>query len=218
MYKKYIKTFNYLRKKNVRFIKTIIINIKVKGKRSFRNIILLCNGHLKTQINKTATINIYKGVLELNTNWVINDGFPFVLKMDEYSKWDVHNTINIHSGSRISISKDAHLITGGGFINNNFNLSCFKKIEIGEGTIISENVCIRDSDNHTINGDFDNVAKPIKIGNNVWIGLNVVILKGVTINDGCVIAAGSVVNKNVPPNCLAAGIPAKVIKTNVFWQ
>jgi len=53
---------------------------------------------------------------------------------------------------------------------------------------------------------------PIFIGNNVWISFNVTILKGVTIGDGAIVAANSVVTKNISPNSLAAGNPAKEIK------
>lgn len=55
-------------------------------------------------------------------------------------------------------------------------------------------------------------ALPIKIGNNCWIGANVSVMPGVTIGDGCVIGAGSVVTKDIPDNCMAAGVPAKIIK------
>ena len=56
-------------------------------------------------------------------------------------------------------------------------------------------------------------ARPIKVGNNVWIGGNVVVLPGVTIGDNVVIGAGSVVNKDIPSNCVAVGNPCKVIKS-----
>jgi len=55
-------------------------------------------------------------------------------------------------------------------------------------------------------------AKPIKIGNNVWIGGGVKVLSGVTIGDNVVIGAGSVVTKDIPGNCVACGVPARVIK------
>ena len=56
-------------------------------------------------------------------------------------------------------------------------------------------------------------ALPIKIGDNCWFGGNVVVLAGVTIGSGCVIAAGSVVTKDIPDNSVVAGVPAEVKKT-----
>ena len=55
-------------------------------------------------------------------------------------------------------------------------------------------------------------AKPIEVGNNVWIGGNVVVLPGVKIGNNCVIGAGSVVTKDIPDNSVAVGNPCKVIK------
>jgi acetyltransferase-like isoleucine patch superfamily enzyme len=57
------------------------------------------------------------------------------------------------------------------------------------------------------------ITKPIQVGNNVYIGINTIILPGVTIGNNVVIGAGSVVTKNIPDNVVAAGVPAKVIKT-----
>ena len=54
--------------------------------------------------------------------------------------------------------------------------------------------------------------KPVKIGNDVWIGRRVIIMPGVTIGDGCVIGAGAVVTKDVPPYSVACGVPARIVK------
>lgn len=86
-------------------------------------------------------------------------------------------------------------------------------ITIGDGTFIGHNVTIA-----TINHDFEpkNRAamypKPVKIGQNVWIGADCTILPGIIIEDGAVIGAGSVVTKNIPANAVAVGNPAHVIK------
>ena len=56
------------------------------------------------------------------------------------------------------------------------------------------------------------IARPVKIGNDVWIGANVTILPGVTIGNNVVVAAGAVVSKDVPDNCIVGGVPARVIR------
>lgn len=61
-------------------------------------------------------------------------------------------------------------------------------------------------------------SKPIIIGDNVWIGENSMVLKGVCVGDGAVIAAGSIVVNNVPAKSLVGGVPAKVIKNNISWE
>ena len=105
----------------------------------------------------------------------------------------------------------------GGYINRNCRIKCFNRIEIGKQVAISENVTLRDSDVHKITGSTNSNTKPIKIGNHVWIGTNSIILKSVSIGDGAVVAAGSLVNKDVPSRSLVAGIPAKIIRSSVEW-
>ena len=56
----------------------------------------------------------------------------------------------------------------------------------------------------------------MKIGDNVWLGEGVIVMPGVTIGNGCVIGAHSVVNKSIPDNCIAVGTPAKIIKRYSF--
>jgi acetyltransferase-like isoleucine patch superfamily enzyme len=116
------------------------------------------------------------------------------------------------------VFKNAKLHLGGGYINRYAKIRCYSSITIGHDVAISENVTIWDSDTHAIIGKERVMTQPITIGNKVWIGANVTILKGVTIGDGAIIAAGSVVTRAIPANCLAAGVPAKVIKEKVYWK
>lgn len=93
------------------------------------------------------------------------------------------------------------------------------KIEIGNNVLIAPNCIITDSDFHihwpcesrSTNPGYENDA-PVRIGDYAWIGMNCVILKGVSIGKGCIIGAGSVISRNIPDYCVACGNPA-VIKS-----
>lgn len=110
-------------------------------------------------------------------------------------------------------------------------ISCKNSIQIGNNVFTAENVFIADNNNHPtnpclrLNMTTDKIGSkswkfidnniedaPIIIGNNVWIGKNAIILKGVHIGDGSIVAAAAVVTKNCPPNSIIAGNPAKVVK------
>ena len=100
------------------------------------------------------------------------------------------------------------------FINSGCKVQDQGGIEIGDGTLIGHNVVLATL-NHALaperRGDL--IPRPIRIGKNVWIGSNAVILPGVTIGDGAVIAAGAAVTKDVPENSVDGGVPARVLRT-----
>lgn len=109
---------------------------------------------------------------------------------------------NIVIGNNFYANFDCVLLDGGG-------------IEIGDDVLFGPRVGIYTA-NHAIDAKERAAggcyAKPVRIGNRVWIGGGVQITPGVTIGDGAVIGAGSVVTKDVPPNVIAAGVPCKVIR------
>lgn len=90
------------------------------------------------------------------------------------------------------------------YINRNCNIVSRKSIKIGRKCTIGPNVCIYDHDHNfrSQNRDTEYVCKPITIGNNVWIGSNVIIIRGVTIGDNAVIAAGAIVRGDVPADSI----------------
>ncbi|MFQ3577178.1 MAG: acyltransferase, partial [Cytophagales bacterium] len=165
--------------------------------------------------HKTSKLNVVNGVFEFNCKWSLKDKFTSLLFLGGNSKLTVEGDFKIYSGAKVYVNEGACLKLGSGYINRNLNLSCFKEIHIGNHVAISENVTIRDSDNHEIIGSQKPISQPIYIGNHVWIGLNVTILKGVNIGEGAVIGAGSLVNSDIPPKSLAVGVPAKLIKTDI---
>ena len=95
------------------------------------------------------------------------------------------------------------------------------KIEIGEDCMFSSDIVIMNSDVHRIydvdTGLKTNEGKKISIGNHVWLGMRTLILKGVSIGDNSIVAAGSVVTKNVKANTIVSGSPAKQIKEHRNW-
>jgi maltose O-acetyltransferase len=99
------------------------------------------------------------------------------------------------------------------FFNRGCYIVCRERIEIGDDCMFGERVSIHDA-NHSKSTDVIRkwrppVNAPIKIGRNVWVGANAVILAGVTVGDNAVIGAGAVVTHEVPPGHLAVGVPAR---------
>jgi len=96
------------------------------------------------------------------------------------------------------------------------------KIEIGKDCMFSADIVIMNTDVHRIY-DIDtklktNEGKSINIGNHVWLGMRAIILKGVTIGDNSIVAAGSIVTKDVKANTIVSGNPARQVKENKNWS
>jgi acetyltransferase-like isoleucine patch superfamily enzyme len=101
-------------------------------------------------------------------------------------------------------------------IGDRTEIHCGESVEIGDRVIIAWDCNILDRDYHSVDAREERTA-PISIGNDVWIGCRSIILKGVSIGDGAVVAAGSVVTKDIPAHVLVAGNPAHIKKHVVGW-
>ena len=127
------------------------------------------------------------------------------------------SVITLFTPCHLSVIDDAHIVIGDNVSLNGTTITSRNHVFIGDNTQIGPNTIIMDNDGHPVWPPEDRWAKkgpsaPIIIQNDVWIGMNCIILKGLTIGHGSVIAAGSIVIKDVESNSIYAGNPAKKIK------
>lgn len=200
-------------------LKELNLMATLKLNRGFRRTDIKLRIYKNTKLKKhKASRHEIKGRLRLGMTWngITHNKTSLVSK--KRSTLLVNGDFDIYDGCIITVEEGATLKLGSGYLNSNSRIYCFKGITIGEGVAISEEVVIRDSDNHSILSDGYEMSKPIVIGDHVWIGFRAAILKGVSIGNGSIVAAGAIVTKDVPPNCLVAGVPAKIIKRNIEWN
>lgn len=155
---------------------------------------------------------IYK-VLKISNNYVIYDRYR--------KKYNLHHTFKFN-GDDIIFSGDGNIkIDENTYIGDGSSIQSADgmSVNIGSNCAISHNVRI-----YTSNYDSDEIIYEnrkiktkngnVSIGNNCWIGVNVLITEGVTIGSNVVIGGNSVVTKNIPSNCVIGGVPARIIKIN----
>lgn len=161
------------------------------------------------------------------------------IKVHNSSKLDISN-IRLKLGCSVNVEEDSQIMGNLIFDKENANINIGKRvfisgsiiasksIEIGDDVLISWGTTIVDHNSHSVsfslraNDAVDWLAEkkdwthvkiaPVKISNKVWIGFNSIVLKGVTIGEGAVVGAGSVVTKDVPAWTIVAGNPARVIR------
>ena len=191
-------------------------NIKTSmGEDHYLNVL----SHSVIDIAKTAIVNI-GGLVDLNLKRTKGSKAEFRLLVEDgatlcfgsghsYFKYD----------SDIQVFKGAKLLIGSAATNIGLNIVCSDLIQIGDDVHIGRDVWIRDNNGgHTVIIKGYKDKAPVIIGDHVWICSNVNITKGVTIGEGAIISANSVVTTNIPAHCIASGNPAKVIAENIIWR
>ena len=160
---------------------------------------------------KYAMFIKYEGKNRIDKGFKIKP-FPF-----RPSRLKIFLSGNNKIGSNTLIQGSGNITFGKGtFCGEMCIFGCNERISIGDKVMIAQCVTIRDTDHNFSDNSVPMVeqgisTKPVKVEDNVWLGHGAVILKGVTIGTGAIVAAGAVVNCDVPANSIYGGIPAKKI-------
>jgi len=168
---------------------------------------IVLRGHYwRWRIGATGALRIGRACeVSAPVRTAVGDGFH----ADRSCRIHAHDSGEINIGDRVSIS--SNVIIGA---------SCRGSIAIGDDVLIGPNVVLRASNHEFSSSDVPinrqgHTGGVICIGDDVWIGANSTVLCGSTIGSGSIIGAGSVVRGEIPPNSLAAGVPARVIREQI---
>jgi len=141
---------------------------------------------------------------------IIEPGWP---KLRIFNEGEVYlgDCCKFFSGVRLQVYPQGRLVIGDGtYLHMNTKIFVQQEVRIGYNCMISWEVIIMDTDHHSIEGG-PTIAKPVIIGDKVWIGCRAIILKGVHIGDRAIIGAGAIVTHDVPPGGIVTG-PAATLR------
>jgi len=147
---------------------------------------------------------------------------PGELFLGKGAEIHVGNNVLLERKVRISLGDNARVYIGdNSYLGDYTNVLAVEEVRIGRDCAISWHVLFMDTSSHPL-GFAGEIPKtkvaPIRVEDHVWIGCRAVILKGVTVGEGSIIANNAVVTKDVPPRTMVAGNPARVIKEDVIWE
>lgn len=132
----------------------------------------------------------------------------------------VNGTVQAWRGAQLMVFAGGTLEIGDKCIfNEDSKVICFKSIRFGDSSGLSWNALAMDSDLHpiSIGGSWKEKDAPVVFGDRAFVGAGGMVLKGVHVGAGTIVAAGSVVTKDLPARCLAAGNPARVLCEDIDW-
>jgi maltose O-acetyltransferase len=166
-----------------------------------------------------------KALAALNARWYLRDATRRGARITLSGHPKVVNDGQMTFGERVRLDSTVakmelvslpggHLEIGNNvFINYGSSLVSSNHVKIGDDCLIGTHVMVMDCDFHRVEDKaWDTTGEPIIIEDRVWLGNRSIVLKGVTVGHDAVVAAGSVVTRDVPPRTVVAGVPAKVVR------
>lgn len=185
-----------------------------------RDHIFEVNSSCALDLRDNAILTIESGMFKFGTHKNAKSRIESGLFMDEGSKFNIKGSGYVGCGADVQLFKNGRLEFGRGVcINSGLQLVCAEDVVLGDDVHIGRDVWIRDNNGeHYIIQPGYTWKAPVKIGSHCWIGSCVMIMKGVTIGDGTVVAANSVVTQSLPSHCIASGNPARVVAENIIWR
>ncbi len=141
-------------------------------------------------------------------------GKPAVVNYGEMTLGDRVRLVSTVATLELVALPEGHLEIGNNvFINYGSSLVASKHVKIGDDCLIGTHVMVMDCDFHRVEDkSWDTTGAAVVLENKVWLGNRSIVLKGVTIGHDAVVAAGSVVTRDVPPRTVVAGVPARVVR------
>lgn len=151
--------------------------------------------------------------------------YPVIVRGKRYIEWGKNLTAGYHCRFEVNGNHEGKVLIFGENVNvgDYVSIRCAERVSIGDNVLMGSRVLITDNTHGKYSGENQDApdtfpdrrklqTAPVKIGDNVWIGEGAVIQMGVTVGVGSIIAANSVVTKNIKPGVIAGGVPAKVLK------
>lgn len=217
----YKNMFSLLKKiSKISIWKFIKYNFFTKGVKRKKGALIIPFKNAILEMGANAEL-VLEGKIHFGINKLKGSKAETLVRLQKNAKWLVHGDAWLFFDTFIDVHPEAIFETGFFSVNGGSVIVVGKRIEFGQNVMIGRDVTIYDSDFHQIldeNGKPSNFSKEVKIGNDVWLTNKIMVLKGVSIGDGALVSAMTLIRKDVPDHALVAGNPGKVIKENIYWN
>ncbi len=179
----------------------------------------LVSRRTRIKIGRGSKVSIGRGSFFL-VGFVHYGATPAAIHLGRGATLSIEGTVLIRKGARVFVHDGAHLeMHPGSGVADYTTVTCFDHIVFGAHSGASWYCNVLDTNGHVIvvDGERKPASAPVVFGPNALAGSFVTILPGVTLGEGSMVAAGSVVTKDVPPHSLVGGNPARVLSRDIEW-